>query len=1028
MNQRISGWLLLVTMLGWQVGLAQLPAYYDYLALYEEAVELFEKDQYGAALRKAEEFLEAEDGLRAGDPANDLHAHARFIQAVSALRLDRTSAVRLLDEYVRDYRAHTRAPLALSYLGDYYFSRRDYRDAIEAYQKAYEAMEPGAPQFYQTAYRLGYAYYQSGQPDEALAIFDRLAVMSQDNPYQEDARYYVAVLLYDQKRFEEALVALQRLQDSEKYGRETRIYLANTLLKLRRFDDLYVLAEELISGPRIREDEAQIYYVVANASFERDDYPRTTEYFKLFEQNRGKLGRTDYFRYGYAHYQMQQYREAIPIFQRALGRQAYDSLTQVASYYLGFCYLKTDQESESRIAFKKAAEGERLGNPEIAKDALYQYGKVSFSTENYSDALDAFTELTQKYPRASFNDEVQGLIGETYLNTRNYAKAIAYFESVPRNSNRARKAYQIVCYFYGIELYERGDYRQAEGYFRKAEQNDFDTDLSLSAEYWLGEALFRQEQYDASGQAFKSFLNAPGVRDNEFFVRGYYGLAWARFKQKKYSQAFTNFDTYITKADNSEPTKLRADAYLRAGDCQFLLKNYPKAGEYYSRVIRFNAYGDYAAYQLAEGYYRQGDYNRSVETFDKMISSFPQSEFRDDALDRISEIYVEWLKNYNQTLKYGRMLVNEYPRSPLAARTYNRMARAAFELGQQDQAISYLKKIVTDYGNFRDQAQLALDNLSGLLPEREFDRLLRDYRNQNPDMNQNLASLVFNTGKDRFFSGNYSSAISQFSEYINDYRNGPDYFEVLVFRARSYRELGQLPQALEDYRQVYASNANTPWATVALQEAGEIEFDMGNYTQSLSLYQQLETLATKLPNRVIAWFGVAKNLKALERYAEAQDVLLNVADNTEAEVYDRTEALVEIGRCQFLRGDYDGALRTFTTVENDFKNAFGAESQAMKARVMLEQGIRLKQNGQVAQAEKKFNAVKEATRYMANNYPTFNYWKARTFLVLAESYYQLGNSFQAKGTLESLIKLDDFPDIQQEAMNRLAEIEAEEGR
>ena len=66
----------------------------------------------------------AESDLRAGPNANDLHAHVRFIQAVSALKLDRTSAVDLLNQYVRDYRTHTRAPLAMAYLGDYYFSRR----------------------------------------------------------------------------------------------------------------------------------------------------------------------------------------------------------------------------------------------------------------------------------------------------------------------------------------------------------------------------------------------------------------------------------------------------------------------------------------------------------------------------------------------------------------------------------------------------------------------------------------------------------------------------------------------------------------------------------------------------------------------------------------------------------------------------------------------------------------------------------------------------------------------------------------
>ena len=193
----------------------------------------------------------------------------------------------------------------------------------------------------------------------------------------------------------------------------------------------------------------------------------------------------------------------------------------------------------------------------------------------------------------------------------------------------------------------------------------------------------------------------------------------------------------------------------------------------------------------------------------------------------------------------------------------------------------------------------------------------------------------------------------------------------MVFRARCYRELGQLDRSLSDYERVYSSNTSTPFATVALQEAGEIEFERGNFSESLGLYQQLGGLASKLQNRVIAWFGIAKNQKELGRYREAKDKLALIANNPEVEVYSRTEAKVEMGRCEYLDGDLIGAFQTFSEVESDFKNAFGAESQAMKAQILLDQGLDLKRRGRTTEATAKFEEVKDATRYMANNYPTF---------------------------------------------------------
>lgn len=1005
---------------------AQLDPYYqyDYLDAYEDAQALFAQAAYGPAMQQAERFLAQPDDPRAGEATNDLHAEARFIQAASAFFLQRARAVQLLEAFRRDFASHTRAEQAAFYLGEVYFAQGDFPAAIEAYQLADDGSQLPPAERSRLLYHLAYCYYQDGQVAPALDRFEALAQVSQNNPYQEDAQYYRAVLLYEQQDYQAALNALRALEDSEQYGRDTRVYLANTLLKLRKFDELYVLADELIAGPRIRADEAQIYYVVANASFEREDYARASEYYRLFEQNRGSLNRADFFRYGYAHYQLQEYQEAVPIFQKALGRR-YDSLSQVSSYYLGFCFLKEGDEANARVAFQKAAEGERLGNPEIAKDALYQYGKLSFSTENYSDALDAFTDLIERYPAADFIPEVQGLVGETYLKTRNYPKAVAYFESVPRNTTRARKAYQIVCYFYGIELYERAEYKQASGYFQKAMDNAFEPDLALSAEYWLAETQFRQEQHEAAATTFKAYLNRSRVSRNQYYVRGFYGLGWARFKLKAYSTAFTNFQAYIDQSTDEEPLKLRIDAYLRAGDCQFLLKNYAKANDYYSRTVRFGyAGGDYAAYQLAEGYYRQSNYPKAVETFARAAEKFSKSEFRDDALDRASEISLTWLKDYNAALTYARALVEDFPRSPLAPDAYNRMALAAYNLGRNDEAVRYFKRVLTNYGRDREAAQVALDNLSQLVSETEFDRILKAYRSQVPEGEDNgdLARLVFDTGKDRYFSENYASAVDQFSDYIQDYPNGPDYFEALLFRGRAYRKLDQGGQALADFERVYGANTTNPFTPAALEEAAEIQYERGDFEASLNLYTTLEETAGKLSNRVIGWFGMAKTLKALERYAEAQDALLNIADNPEVAVYSRTKALVEIGYAQYLRGALSDAFETFSVVENDFKNESGAESQYMKTQILFDQGMALRADNQLEAANEKFEAVKEATRYMANNYPTFNYWKARTFFVVANAFYELGNTFQAKGTLESLAGEDRFPDVQQMAIERLDEI------
>ncbi|MEM7656895.1 MAG: tetratricopeptide repeat protein [Bacteroidota bacterium] len=872
---------------------------------------------------------------------------------------------------------------------------------------------------------LGYSYYQSGNDFESTRYFELAS--KTENPYQEDARYYRSVIYYKNGEHENALTAFEELADSPKYASEIKVYQASSLLKLGRLDELNTLAEQILTKNRIKREEAEIFYIAANSSFEREDYPRTTSYYGEFIRKQGakKMTPTDYFRMGYSHYKQNEYEDAIKPLE--LAQKGVDSLSMMSSYYLGFCFLEEKDPESAKFAFRKAATGDAKINETVREDALYQYAKVAFATADYDEALKAMEFLRKRYPRAPYMDEIRGLTGEIYLYTRDYKRYIQFFESAPLNSPRARQAYQTVCYFYGLELYEEPDYPQAASYLQKAIDNPFDQEMTLNAQYWKAEALFRQGEFKSARSQYQKFIQARGSAQNEYYSRAFYGQAWTYFKEQNYAQALRNFQEFLNKGGNRTSKGLVVDANLRAGDCLFLQKKYAEANPYYQRVIDLRyTYRDYAAYQMAEGFYRRRDYQSSVNTFDRMIRTFSKSELRDNALDRISDIYVTWLKDYGQAAKYASILVKEYPRSPLAAAGYNRLAQAVYNQGNESEAIRHFKKVLTDYGGDRKNAQIALDNLANLLPEREFDRVLADYRKSNPTMDNNLAALVFNTGKDRFFSGNYNSAIDQFGTYIRDYRNGQDYFESLIFRARSYKEIGQYSSALKDYQDVYDQPVNNDFTGIALQEAAEIRYEQKNYAASLQLFQQLELVSGNLQNKVQALFGLAKNHKALAQYAQAINALEQISINAEVQAYSRTKAAVELGQCQYLMGDLNGALQTFQNVEAEYKNAFGAESQFMITQIFYDQGVEAKDQGQADQATALFNQAKDATIYMKNNYPTENYWKAKTFFVAANAFYELGNTFQAKGTLESLINEDRFPDVQEAARERLAEIEASE--
>lgn len=983
--------------------------------LYEEGLTLFEKQLYGAAAKKFETFLaqEAEQQVRTGTN-NDIHALAQYYQAVCAYHLDRNDAVLLLQSFVKDYPENTETTLANFYQGKYFFNRRDYEAAIDPLLAAEQTLTLGSDREGELMFMLGYSYfYEEGNEkadlDLAVRYFNQLSNF--DNTYQEDARYYKAVILYKNESYNEAYEALRSLRNSRKYGAETQVYLANTLLKLKKYDELFELAEELLAD-NSRNKDPQVYHIVANASYEREEYENAVRYFDEYIRERGNLSRTDNFRVAHANYKLEYFKEAIPYFRKVLTPD--DSIAQVGSYFLGFCYLNQNSTENAKFAFRKAINRDEENNilpDQITEDAVFQYAKLCFVTEDYAEARQALLEIETVFPRAAYIDEARSLLGEVWLIDRDYEAAIEYFESIPLQNDRAKKAYQTACLYYGLDLFEKKEFVDADTYLRKAIGNDFDHEMTLSALYWLAESAYRQEDFQEANQNFLAFMQDREGKNHGYYSAVLYGLGWSYFKQKDYSKSLNSFKDFINMADQKAPKRILVDANLRAGDNLFMLRRYNEANQYYANVARINySHQDNAFYQLGESYYRQRNYDQSVRTFARLIENYPQSALRDNALDRISEIYATWIKDYRQAAVYANMLVKSYPKSPLAPDAYNRLAVAAYNSGREDVAVNYFKKVLVDYAFDKKNAQIALDNLAILLPADQFDQVLSDYRQRNPQVNENLAELTFNTGIDRYFSENYASAIRQFSDYIRSFKNGPNFYEALLYRARCYKATNDLNQALADYQEIYNTIPKNDQTNSALQEAAEIHFEQKQFAQSLELFVQLDNTAEAISNRVQAKFGIAKNYKAMNKYAEAQRSLEEIARVPEVDINARTRAQVEIGECQYFRGMLDDALNNFREVETNFDNELAAQSQYMITQILYEQG--------------KDEETKAAGLYMKNTYPTYNYWKARTFLVVAEANYRLGEVFQAKGVLESLIAEDRFPDVQEQARQRLAEMEA----
>jgi Ca-activated chloride channel family protein len=92
----------------------------------------------------------------------------------------------------------------------------------------------------------------------------------------------------------------------------------------------------------------------------------------------------------------------------------------------------------------------------------------------------------------------------------------------------------------GNSEYEDGRYQQAEIEYRKALEKD---PQSSEADYNLGNALYRQKQYDAAATKYNTL--AGKGKDSEYLNRYYYNLGNALFENQKYQESVEAFKSAL---------------------------------------------------------------------------------------------------------------------------------------------------------------------------------------------------------------------------------------------------------------------------------------------------------------------------------------------------------------------------------------------------------------------------------------------------------------------------------------------------
>lgn len=964
---------------------------------YNEAVNLFEQKNYVSSQTMFEKFKQ-----EINDPSNAFYEGASYYQVICAVNLKSKDAFKKAGDFEAAYPESGWMPAIRFELGKMYFQKRKYKEALKAF-KDVSPKKLNKDQRSEYYYKTGYCELQADRLDAAAASFSK--VTGTKSRYAQPATYYSAYILYKNGDYQKALRQFNTLTNSRRYGKYVSIYILQIYYELG--ENQKVVDEGTVKMKTTdRKSKGLLAGLVANALYNLNDYTKALEYFALYENSaRKSLSPEEQYRIGICKFYGQKYKAAINNFQQASKQN--EEFVQNAWYYLGFCYLNTNEPKFAQSAFLKAYQ---QGNDKsLATDALYNYVKVTLELggDLYNDPVKIVQDFITQNPDDLRIGEAYDLLARLYVTSKNYKGALQSIEQTSNPNPKLKEIYQKLAYSQATEYFNRAAYTDAISFFEKSLKYTPDKTLEAQSIYWMGDAFYHKKQYRDAQGLFARFLKLPDVKNSGLYALGLYSFAYTSFNLKQYSRAVDYFTRFL-RLSNPSPN-LVTDANLRLADSYFISKNYARALVWYNKVNNNNSrHTDYALYQKASCYGAEGEFGKKVNTLKTMVQRYISSTLYDDALFEIASTSLI-LNDQRSAIVYFDKLVKEKPNSSLTKKALLKMGFVYYNNNQNDRAVQTLKKVIDKYPASME-AKEALKTLQNIYMDMGKVNEYFAYT-RNLDFVQvstgEQDSLTFVSGENFYMNDNCNRAIPALKGYIQKYPLGGFILKAYHYLSDCFGKQGDKDSAMIYYEKIIKFPDN-PYTEKALLKAARSMYDKKDFAKAYEYYSRLGNTTENMGMLLEANDGAMRsayllgNLQNTENYAQR---LLKTENVTEEQII---YAHYILAKTALQQGNQEKAMQEFEITDKLTTGEQGAEAKYQMALINFN-------NKKPDEAEKLIYQLPE-------QYADYDYWIAKGFILLADIYVAHGNNFQAEQTLQSVI--DNYPgeDLKKTARDKLDKI------
>lgn len=973
---------------------------------YQTGLELLSKEKYGAA---AEQFRIVEK--KCAKPAAQqqsnaelsvLKENAKFYAAVCAIELSNNDAENLFEEFIREYPLNPNTKLACFHMGKFYFAKNNYDKALEWFEKT----DPSSLSFKQRVeyqFKEGYSYFQQKNYEKAEPLFE--AVKKQPSKFQESAIYYFAYINYLNKEYKTALANFEKLKGSVTYQESYPYYITSMYYLDERYDDVIEYALPIMIKTK-QKHEVEMLGLVAASYFAKAEYINAEKYFvKFYAKDTGPSPKNLFiYQYGYALLENGKTKDAIETLEKLNQDDIY---LQNGMFVLGKAAFKLNQKEKARSAFFKASGLDFDKN--VREEALFNYSKLCYELNFNQQALEAIQNFLKKFPNSKKIIAAKTLTGEILLIGKDYQKAIDILDPILGETPEIQAVYQKATYFRGLQFYNERAFPNALSMFLRSIIFPQDQEIYALSVYWNAESMYELRKYDEAVKTFEDFLKIKGTEKTDVYNYANYALGYAAFQGEKYAKAADYFTRFLKGKDKDPKTVV--DAILRLADAHFVNKNYPEALIYYNRIIAQKYTGeDYALFQrgMIQGLQKQD--NAKIATMQSLLSQFPKSDYSDDAGFEIAYTYF----NKDQFDKSKRDLINlvaQHPNSSYVPRALLTVGLIQYNQDQDDVALESFKKVIRDYPSL-PEAKQALQSIKNIYVERGNANGFIEYVATTPLGNFSKSerdNIMFQAANNLYLKRDFKGACEAINAYFERFPKAIHDKEAKFIRAESLASLGRTEEAIKDYDYIL-NDWTSDYTESSLISISKILMSEKKYNEAIVYLKRLEITTDWKSHYNYALTNLIKAYNALNMSDETIKYSALIKESDKSSEEEKNRADLYAGKSYLNKADTAEALKAFNNVINQTKTVLAAEAKYNIAAIQYAKG--------------EYKTSQKTCFDIINNMPSYPYWQAKSFILLADNYLALKDKLQAKDTLISIIDNyeDKNDDIIPTAKEKLAKI------